>query len=92
MRLVERAGKQTDLEFVERVERPAAVLDRAAAAFDRILDALQRDQRVDAAEGAQGDRRALRLRRARLGKRKGAAGRAPRQPPAPRREPSRSVH
>ena len=80
--LVERTGQQPELELVERIERPAAVLDRAAAPFDRILDSLQRDQRVDAAQRAQRDRGALRLRPLALGQREGAAGAAG-APPAP---------
>ena len=60
--LIERAGEQPELELVERIERPAAVFDRAAPAFHRVFDALQRNQRVDSAQGAQSHGRALRLR------------------------------
>src|SRR5262245_61107610 len=50
---IERARQQADLELVERVERGAAARQRAAAALGRVLDSLQRDQRVDAADRAQ---------------------------------------
>ena len=49
---VEIAGQQSDLEIVEHVERAPAAGDRALAALDRILlDALQREQRVDVGGG-----------------------------------------
>ena len=50
----ERSGQKAELELVECIERPAAVFDRAAAPLHRILDALQGDQGVDAADGPQG--------------------------------------
>jgi hypothetical protein len=54
------------------------MLDRPVAALNRIFDALQRDQRVDSPERAEGDSRALGLRRVRVGKRECATGRTPR--------------
>ena len=48
--LIEGPGKQPKLELVKSVERPPAVLDGAAPAFDRVFDTLKRDQRVDSAE------------------------------------------
>ena len=60
--LVERAREQSELNLVQRIERPAAVFDRAAPAFHRVFDALQRNQRVDSTQGAQRHGRALRLR------------------------------
>ena len=45
---IEIAGQQPDLEVIQHVERAPAALHRALAAFDRVLlDALQRQQRVD---------------------------------------------
>ncbi len=41
--------KQSDLEVVEHVERAPAARHRTLAAFGRILDALQRQQRIDVA-------------------------------------------
>ena len=56
--------KQPDLEIVEHVERAAAARDRALAPLDRILvDALQREQRVDVAGGLWRCCRARLLRR-----------------------------
>ena len=52
-------------------------LDRAAAPLDRILDPLQGDQGIDAAERAQHDRRAGRLRRVGFGKGEAATSAAP---------------
>ena len=51
--LVERTGQQPQLDLVERIKRPAPVLDHPAAALDGILNSLQRDERIDAAERAQ---------------------------------------
>src|ERR1700688_4683168 len=76
--LVQRPRQQTELEFVEGVERAAAMLDRAPAPFRRLLYTLQRNEGVDAAERPQRHRRALRLRRLGVGQRKGAAGATPR--------------
>ena len=45
---VEIAREQPDLEVVEHVERAAATRHRALAPLDRILNALQRQQRIDA--------------------------------------------
>ena len=45
--------QQPQLDLVERIERPAPVLDHPAAALDRILDFLKRDERIDAAECPQ---------------------------------------
>ena len=59
--LVERAGEQPQLDLVERVERPAPMFDYPAAALDRILDPLQRDECIDAAKRPQRHRRTLRL-------------------------------
>ena len=42
------------------------MFDRPAAALDRIFDALSRDQRVNSAKRAQGDRRTLGLRCVRI--------------------------
>ena len=47
-RSIEVAGEQSELEIVEHVERAAAACHRALAAFGRILDALHRQQRIDA--------------------------------------------
>ena len=61
--LIDGARQQAELEFVECVERPRALFDCTAAALDRILDALQSDQRVDSSERTQGNGGSLRLRR-----------------------------
>ena len=50
-------AQEPDLELVERVEREPPPLDRMAPPLDRVFDALQRNQRVDAADGAQPRRR-----------------------------------
>src|SRR4029077_3466219 len=47
--LVDGPGQQPELELVEGIERAAAMLDRTAAPLRRLLNALQRDERVDAA-------------------------------------------
>ena len=46
--------QEPDLEFVEGVERVAAALERMPAPLGRILDSLQGNQRVDAADRPQG--------------------------------------
>src|SRR5580692_12138059 len=61
--LIQGPRQETELELVEGVERAAAVLDRPPAPFRRLLDTLQRNERVDAAERPQRHRRALRLGR-----------------------------
>src|SRR4029453_10948737 len=50
-RSIEIAGEQSDLELVEHVERAPAPRYRTLAALGRILDALQREQRIDVAGG-----------------------------------------
>ena len=52
-RLRQGAAEQADLELVERIERHPATLDRMLSALGRVLEPLERDQRVDAADGAQ---------------------------------------
>ena len=52
-----RAAEQADLELVEHIERHPAALDRTLPPLGRVLEPLQGDQRVDAADGAQPDRR-----------------------------------
>ena len=59
--LIEGPGKQPKLELVKSVERPPAVLDGAAPAFDRVFDTLKRDQRVDSAQSTQRDGCGLRV-------------------------------
>ena len=61
--LVDATGQQAELEFIECIERPRALFDCTAPALNRILDALQGDQRVDSAERTQGNGGSLRLRR-----------------------------
>ena len=76
--LVEIAGQQFQLEIVEYVKRALAAREGALAPLGRVfLDALQRDQRIDAAKGAQRNGRVLRLWGVRLGGHEGTAGRAP---------------
>src|ERR1051326_8898272 len=77
--LVEGAAQKPELDLVEGIECAAAVFHHTAAALDRILDALQRDQRIDAADGAQRQRRAWRRGRPALGDAEGSAGGTPRQ-------------
>ena len=50
---VEVAAEEPDLELVEGIEREPAALDGVAPPLGRILDTLQRNKRVDAADGAQ---------------------------------------
>ena len=59
--LIQSPGQEAKLELVEGVERAAAMLDRAPAPFRRLLDALQRNERIDAAQRPQRHRRALRF-------------------------------
>src|ERR1700685_3013789 len=61
--LIQRPRQQAELELIEGIERAAAMLDCAAAPFHRLLDTLQRNEGIDAAEGPQCHRGALRLRR-----------------------------
>src|SRR5580693_2288665 len=77
--LIQRPRQQAELELVERVQRAAAVLDRAPAPFRRLLYTLQRNERVDAAERPQRHRRALRLGWLGIGQGEGAAGGATRR-------------
>ena len=72
----ERPAQQLDLELVQRVERDPAAADRAAPALGLLVLALQRDQGVDAADGAQRRHRLRRPRRLVLGDGK-SAGRRP---------------
>jgi len=71
--LVECAGEQTKLKLVKGVERPAAVFDRTAPAFDRIFDALERNERIDATQSTQGNGSAVRARGVRFAKRESLA-------------------
>jgi hypothetical protein len=48
------------------------VFDHPAAALDRILDSLQSDERIDAAQRPQGYRRTRRLLARRLGQAEGS--------------------
>src|SRR5580704_15414774 len=77
--LIQRPRQQTELEFVEGVERAAAMLDRAPAPFRRLLYTLQRNERIDAAERSQRHGRALRLGRLGVRQGEGAARAAPRR-------------
>ena len=69
---------QPELERIEHVERVAALGDRAFLALGRILDALQRDQRIDRRNRAQGAGGGRIARRLLLAEREGAAGGAAR--------------
>ena len=75
---VKRASEQPDLELVERIERDPAALDRALAALERVLDPLQGDQGVDAADHARPAGGAGRARRGFLVDREAGGGGAPR--------------
>ncbi len=61
-------AKSPTLSSSSASKRPAAVFDGATPPFRRILDALERNQRVDTAQSAQPDGGALRLGGFRLGK------------------------
>src|SRR5581483_1135046 len=76
-RLVDGACQQSDLEIIEHVERAPAPLHRAPAPLGGILlDALQREQRIDAGGGARCRHPARLLRSCRLvlRQRKAASG------------------
>ncbi len=57
------SSRELQLVRSERIERPAAIFDRATPALHRVLHPLQRNQRIDPAQCPQRDRRGLRLRR-----------------------------
>jgi len=78
-RLIQGAAKEPDLEFIQRVERPATVFDRAAPALHGVFDALERDQGVDTTQGAQRHRGTICLRRIGLSERECAPWRPPRR-------------
>ena len=67
------------------------MFDGAAPAFHRVLDALQRNQRVDAAQGSQRHRRVMRLGSIGLAKRECAAWRPSRRGGRRRQMPYGSV-
>src|SRR5580704_6858356 len=77
--LIQGPRQETELEFVEGVEGAAAMLDRAPAPFRRLLDTLQRNERVDAAERPQRHSGALRLGWLGVRRRESAARAAPRR-------------
>ena len=54
------AAEQPDLELVERIERYPAALNRMLATLGRVLEPLQGNERIDAADGAQRGRRRCR--------------------------------
>src|SRR5690242_20574172 len=53
---IQRSGEQAELELVESIEGEPAALDGAPSPLGRIFQALQRNQGIDAADGAERSR------------------------------------